>query len=314
MFQKLFCFAISLLLSLEVSRAQQAVSSITQSRLFTNPTAPGSAAVDANGTALADEDEENSAQSDNDSFGTQIILKNQEPRRIFTFFTDVSAFHTSNVDLVRDGSRSDSFLAANVGGFWRPAIRSDLIADISAGSSLLRYDHRSELDFEKLWAGAGLSWAIPRAPGLIAFVRYDFSEVLDANSNELLQDHELSVGGQKIFGFGRSHFLATGLTGILGLSNPRSQQRDQAAIHAAYHLQITRSLDLDLVYRFAAQFYTAGDRIDRNQTLSMAMGVAATRWLRVAGSISTARNDSNESAFEYDVFNLGGGLRLEITF
>ena len=270
--------------------------------------------MDANGTALSDQDVESSAQSDDDSFGTQVILKNQERRRIFTVFTDVSAFHTSNVDLVGDGSRSDTFVAANVGAFLRPAIRNDLIADISAGSSLLRYDHASELDFEKFWAGAGLSWAVPRAPGIIAFVRYDFSEVLDASGNELLQDHELSVGGQKIFGFGRSHFLATGLTGILGLSNPRSEQRDQAAVHAAYHLQITRSLDLDLVYRFAAQFYTAGDRVDRNQTLSLAIGVAATRWLRVAGSISAARNDSNESAFEYDVFNVGGSLRLEMTF
>lgn len=312
MSQKLVCFAISLLFTLEAARGQQAVSSITQSRLFTNPTAPGSTAVDANGTALADE--ESSSHSEDDSFGTQIILKNQERRRIFTFFADVSAFHTNNVDLVRAGSRSDSFLAANVGGFWRPALRKDLIADIAAGSSLLRYDRASELDFEKLWAGAGLSWAIPRVAGIIAFVRYDFSEVLDASSNELLQDHELSVGGQKIFVFGRSHFLATGLTGTLGLSTPRSEQRNQAAIHAAYHLQLTRSLDLDLVYRFAAQFYTAGDRIDRNQTLSLAMGVAATRWLRVAGSISAARNDSNEGAFEYDVFNLGGGLKLEMTF
>jgi hypothetical protein len=108
--------------------------------------------------------------------------------------------------------------------------------------------------------------------------------------------------------------LAAGLTGIIGLSTPRTEQRDQAAIHVAYHLQITRSFDVDLLYRYAAQFYAAGDRIDRNQTLSLAMGVAATRWLRVAGSISAARNDSNESVFEYDVLNLGGGVKLEIAF
>jgi hypothetical protein len=312
-FQKLTSLILALLLStLGVARSQQAISSITQSRLFTNPTAPGTTYVDANGTALPED--ENAAGAGDDSFGTQRILKNQERRRIFTVFADASAFHTNNVDLIPHGSRSDSFLAANVGAAWRPAIRQDLIADFSGGGSLFRYDRATELDFEKLWAGVGLSWAVPRAPGIIVFGRYDFSEVLDASSNQLLQDHELSIGAQKIFVFGRSHFLATGLTGILGLSTPRSQQRDQAAIHAAYHLQITRSFDVDLLYRYAGQFYNEGGRIDRNQTLSLAMGIAATRWLRVAGSISAARNDSNQSAFEYDVFNIGGGLKLEVTF
>lgn len=294
-----------------LARGQQAVSSITQSRLFNNPTAPGTAVVDANGTALPGD--ENATGSEDDSFGDQIILKNQERRRLFTVFTDVSAFHTNNVDLIPHGTRSDSFLAANLGATWRPAIRQDLIADVSAGGSVFRYDRASELDFQKFWAGAGVSWAVPRAPGFILFARYDFSEVLDASGSELLQDHELSVGGQKIFGFGRSHFLATGLTGVLGLSDPSGQQRDQAAVHVAYHLQITRSFDIDLLYRYAAQFYT-GDRIDRNQTLSLGMGIAATRWMRLTGSISAARNDSNQREFEDHVLNLGGGVKLEITF
>lgn len=294
------------------ARGQQAVSSITQSRLFPNPGGPGATSVDANGTALPEE--ESVSDSGDDTFGAQIILKNQERRRLYTVFADVSANHTNNVDLNNSGSRSDSFLAANVGAAWRPAIRQDLVADFSGGLSLFRYERASQLDFEKLWAGVGLSWAVPRAPGIIIFGRYDFSEVLDASSNELLQDHEFSVGAQKIFVLGRSHYLAAGLTGIVGLSTPRSQQRDQAAIYAAYHLQVTRSFDLDLLYRYAAQFYNEGGRIDRNQTISLAMGIAATRWLRVAGSISAARNDSNESAFEYDVFNVGGGVKLEINF
>lgn len=294
-----------------VVRGQQAVSSITQARLFPNPAAPGTPSVDANGVALADE--ETAGDSGDESFGNQIILKNQERRRLYTVFADVSAFHTNNVDLTASGTRSDTFLATSAGLAWRPAIRQDLLADLSGGALLFRYDKATELDFEKLWAGAGVSWAIPRAGGIIAFGRYDFSEVLDASSREILQDHSLSVGAQKTFVLGRSHYLATGLTGILGFSRPSTEQRDQAAVHGAYHLQITRSFDVDLMYRFAAQFYEGG-RTDRNQTLSLAMGVAATPWLRVTGAISAARNDSNQSVSEYDVFNLGGGLKLECAF
>lgn len=295
-----------------VSWGQQAVSSITQSRLFINPSAPGTTSVDANGTALPEEEEDPS--TDDDSFGAQIILKNQQRRRSFSVFADVSAFHTNNVDLTPRGTRSDSFLATNIGAGWRSALSKELLAEISAGSSFFRYDRARELDFQKLFAGAGLSWVVPGTPGIIAFGRYDFIEVLNSGNNELLQDHEFSIGAQKIFVFGRSHLLATGFTGSMGLTTPQSQERDQAAIHAAYHLKITRSFEADLLYRYAAQFYTAGDRMDHNQTLGLAVSLVPNRWLRVAGSISAAHNDSNQSRFDYDVFNFGGGLRLEVTF
>jgi hypothetical protein len=294
-----------------VARGQQAVSSITQSRLFTNPSAPGTTSYDANGNAL---DDSSATTSGDDSFGAQIILKNQERPKSFSVFGDVSAFYTNNVDLTPQGTRSDFFLAANVGAVWRPIISRGLVAEISTGSSVFRYDGASELDFERISAGAGLSWLVPRTPGIIAFIRYDFTELLDTHSNELLQDHEFTVGAQKTFAFGRSHFLTTGITGVLGISTPRSQERDQAGINAAYHLQITRSFDTNLLYRYAAQFYNEGGRLDHNQTLSLAMGFAATRWLRVDGSISAARNDSNRSAFEYEVLNLGGGVRVNVLF
>jgi len=65
------------------ARSQQAVSSITQSRLFTNPQTPGTTSFDANGNALPD----NSATtSGDDSFGAQIILKNQERQPSFNVF------------------------------------------------------------------------------------------------------------------------------------------------------------------------------------------------------------------------------------
>jgi len=300
-----------LLIGVAAARGQQAVSSITQSRLFANPSAPGTVSVDANGAALpADE----SSGSDDDSFGAQIILKNQERPRNFGVFSDVSVIYTNNVDLIPQGERSDSFLSAKVGAAWRPILSRELIGEISVGGSVLRHDRAVELDFETIGAGAGLSWLVPRTPGIILFGRYDFMELLDSASHELLQDHEFTFGAQKIFVFGRSHFLTTGVTGVVGLSTPRSQQRDQAAIQAAYHLQITRFFDADLLYRYAAQFYNEGDRLDHNQTLSLALGLVANRWLRLAASISAARNDSNQSAFKYDALNLGGGVRIDISF
>ena len=312
MFRKSVYLALTLLLSTPgVAPGQQAVSSITQSRLFTNPSAPGTT-VDANGTALPEE--ESPSSTGDDSFGAQIILKNQERRRSFGVFADFSVFHTNNVDLTPRRTRSDSFLAANIGTTWRPALSRELLAEVLVGSSLFRYNRAGELDFQKLYAGVGLSWLVPQTQGIIAFGRYDFIEVLDSGNNELLQDHGFSMGVQKIFVFGRSHSLTTGLTGTTGLTTPRSQERDQAALFAAYHLKITRSFEADVLYRYAAQFYAEGDRMDHNQTLSLALGFVPNRWLRVVGSISAARNDSTQSPFDYEVLNFGGGLRLEIAF
>ena len=169
-------------------------------------------------------------------------------------------------------------------------------------------------NFERMIAGAGLTWLVPRTPGIIAFARYDFTELWDSDSRQLLQDHEITIGGQKTFVFGRSHFLTVGITGSLGNSTPRSQERDQAGIHAAYHLQITRLLDADLLYSYAAQFYSEAGRMDHNQTLSLAVGFYPARWLRVDGSIFGARNNSNRPAFDYEALNVGSGVKFIIRF
>jgi hypothetical protein len=300
-----------LLATFTMARGQEAVSSITQARLFANPSAPGTTSYDANGTALAEDDATNSGD---DSFGTQIVLKNQERPRTFNLFGNVAAVYTNNVDLTPDATRGDVFMAANVGAVWTPTIARGLVAEVSAASSVFRYDRAAELDFERIAAGTGLSWLVPHTPGIIVFGRYDFTELLDSGSNELLRDHAFTVGAQKIFPFGRSHYFSAGISGVLGLSTPRSEERNQAGVYGAYHFQITRSFDADLLYRYAAQFYEEGDRFDRNQTLSLAMACTVTRWLRIGASISAARNDSDQPAFDYDVFNLGGELRLNVSF
>jgi hypothetical protein len=247
------------------------------------------------------------ASSADDSFGTQILLKNQERQKNFSVFGDVSVFYTSNADLTSRGNRSDTFLAGYTGAAWRYPILHDLVADISAASSIYRYQSADDLDFERISTGIGLTWVVPRGRGVIAFARYDFAELLDIDSNELVQDHAFTVGTQKTFLLGRSHFLTTGVTGIFGRSVPRSQERNQAGAHVGYHLQITRSLGADLLCRYAAQFYREDDRFDQNETLSLGIGYAATRWLRIEVSISGAWNDSNRSRFDYEVLTVGAG-------
>jgi hypothetical protein len=291
-------------------RGQEAISSINASRLFASPTATGTAAIEP-------EDEEAAAEgttSGDESFGTQLILKSQERQKTFAVFDDASVFYTNNVDLTPNRTRSDVFIVANSGAAWRPTIGHGLFGEISIAGSIFRYDRASELDFERISSGAGLSWVVPGGHGVVAFGRYDFTELISQHGGELLQDHEFTLGAQRTFVFSHSHFLTTGVSGIAGVSDPHSEQRDQAAVQAAYHLQITRSFSADLLYRYAAQFYADDGRIDHNQTLSINAGVAVNRWLRVDGTLSGVRNDSNRGAFEYEALNLGGAVRVNLRF
>jgi len=303
-------FAIAVVCLPSLALGQQAVSAINQSRLFT---APNTSAGDSFQTDQ-DQTTEQSTRAGDESFGTQLILKNQERPRSFTAFGDVSVFYTNNVDLTPDKMRSDEFVVANTGVAWRPIISRGLLADVSVATSIFRYDRASELDFERISAGTGLNWVVPKGYGIVVFGRYDFTELINRHSDELLQDHDFTLGAQRTFAFNRSNFLTVGLSGIAGISTPHSQQRDQVAAFAAYHLQISRSFSADLLYRDAGQFYADAGRIDNNQTVSLALGVAVNRWLRVEGIWSGAKNDSNRSAFSYDVLNGGGAVRMNVKF
>ena len=305
------CVALAVVISLCHARtagAQQAVSSITQSRLFSSAPPPTGSAMTQN----ADSDGAGTISAD-DSFGAQIVLKNDKRPPTVDIFSNASVYYTNNVDLTPNHTRSDVFVIGNVAAAWRPIISPTLAGDISASASIFRYDRATELDFERVGAAAGLSWVVPHACGIVAFGRYDFSEVVNTAGHELLQDHQFTAGGQKSFVLGRSHFLTAGVSGVIGRSVPRSQERDQGAVYGGYHLQITRSVDADAFYRYAAQFYE-GDRLDHNQTVSLVLGYYGGRWLRFEGSVSVARNDSSQRVSGYDGINLGSGVKLDIRF
>jgi hypothetical protein len=251
--------------------------------------------------------------SNDQSFGKQQILKTEEKVRDFTLGASASEFYTSNVALTRSDTISDSFFVGSVGLSWTPRINNQLQMQLGALASIFRYSDTSELDFQTIGAGVGAVWTPPNAWGIGLTVRYDFIELFDRHSDELLQDHEFSLVAQKIFVLGRSHALSFDLIGSVGISDPFAQQRDQIGFAIGYHLQLARNLVADLGYRNSGYFYNNG-RSDLNQVFSLALRYYLTRWAALEGFMSGAINNSNRSAFDYDVFTSGGGVGLTIRF
>ena len=302
--------AIGLLSAVPQAHAQ-ADAAIEQSRLYRDTSAPTGVGVDANGSALPAAEATNSSD---DSFGAQMILKNQEKLQPFVLSGGASLLYTSNVALTRSGTRDDVFAVADAGVAWTPRLPNNLEASIGAHASIFRYDRTSALDFESLGFGVGLSWNPPMLRGASVFARYDFTELLNRSGNEILMDHTLTLGAQKAFVFGRSHALTIGAVGTVGISDPYAAQRDQLGAFIGYHLQLTRSFDADLLYRPAVHFYNASGRTDFNQVLSCNFRYRLTRWADLTASFSYGANRSDEAVFDYNVLTTGVTAAVDVRF
>jgi hypothetical protein len=267
-------------------------------------------AVNADGTPIGDSD----ASSDDDSFGTQVLLKSKERVRTFAITGDTSIFYTSNVALTRSGERDDAFVVANAGVSWTPRLSPQWEAQLAAHASIFRYQDVSDLDFENLGFGAGLFWTPEHFWGLDLFAHYDFIELLNRHSEEILSDHEFTIGAQKVFSLGRGQTFTIGVTAMAGITDPEIVRRQQAGIFFGYHLQLTRALETELFYRLAGYFYDAAHRNDLNQILSWNLRYRLAAWADLNAFVSYGINRSDDAAFDYNVATGGAGVGVTIRF
>ena len=291
--------------------AQSSNAAVEQSRLYERTAPPTPANVTPDGIALPQAE---GTTSEDESFGAQQMLKTREKAQDFTISGSASTFYTNNVALTRRDTISDAFFVGSGAFSWTPRINPQLQFQIGGGASIFRYFDTSSLDFEGLGAGLGFLWTPPNAWGIGVLGRYDFTELLDKHSNELLEDHEFSLALQKILVLGRSHALTFGVIGSAGISDPFAEQRDQIGFAVGYHLQLIRQLGTDLGYRPSWFFYNEGGRIDLNQVFSLGLHYYLRPWASVDALLSGAVNSSNRGAFRYDVISTGGGLGLGIRF
>jgi hypothetical protein len=282
---------------------------IEQSRLFNQPSGPQSPGLTPDGMVLG-----NAGPSDDDSFGAQQILKSQQKVREFIVSGDASIIYTNNVALTRSPEISDAFVVAGAGLSWVHTLNPQWQIQAGGHLSLFRYFDTSALDFENLTAGFGVNWIPVPAWGMSVFARYDFTELLDKHSRELLEDHEFSFGVEKAIVFNRVHGVSFGALGTVGISDPFAAQRDSIAGYGAYHLAITRRLQADVSYRLAGYFYNSGDRNDFNQTVSLGMRYRFNQWMEASYLLFSGFNRSDKSVFSYDVLNTGGTFALTLTF
>ncbi len=284
---------------------------IEQARLYRDTARPVSLGVDANANALPTDD---SAATEDDSMGAQLILKNQERPRFWTLSGGVSLLYTDNVALTRDDTKDDFFAVIDASLGWAAPIASNVEGNFGLHLGTFRYADTSGLDFESIGAGGGIVWTPPSLPGFALFARYDFTELLNTSFNQILMDHTVTLGVQRTVLFGRAHGLTIGALGMAGLSDPSESQRSQLAAFADYRLQLSRKLQADLLLRPAVHFYTETGRKDFNQIITLNLRYSFNEAAELTGFLSYGLNRSDRARFDYNAFTTGAGLALRVRF
>lgn len=252
---------------------------------------------------------------DPDSFGIQQFLREAERLRPFRAFADVSAFVTNNVALTRQDPLSDAFLIATFGFEYRRPLARGLQFDASLRYATFRYDKFRQLDFSSFDLGIGLTYHSEKLGGIDLYARYGFNELRSAETDDVFfTNHALLVGAQKVVSFSQAHYAYVGVSGHLGFADPQASERSELSAFAGYHLQATRNLEADLLYRYIYLRYAEGGRGDQNQTISLGFRYRITDWCFASATSYIGWNRSNQSVFNYDTANAGGGLTLSVVF
>ena len=95
------------------------------------------------------------------------------------------------------------------------------------------------------------------------------------------------------------------------LHGPRRNDYD---VFLGYSVHLSRWFSLDGAGRVVVRDYSAGDRADVSEILSVSANYRLTPWWTMSAISSFAANRSNHSAFDYNVANVGGVISLSLKF
>jgi len=307
--------SVAAVLSLAVTAgsfgADPAVSSVEQAQQMGTEFRPAAETQDAGSDAVPASE----GDPDDDSFGSQQILKGVEHIPPFDCFAGISAFVTNNVALTRKDTHSDSFLVATFGFSASRKITDTLTLDLTTEGGVYRYSRYGEFDMDSVDAGVGLSYRMPKLWDATVYAQYGYSDLLDGRTNdEFFENHAFTLGVEKVFPISRALSLAAGVSGDYNFTDPLGLQREDVGGYAGIHAALTSRLEADLYYRYAFEVYTEGSRRDNNQVLTLSVQYTVTNWLSIMGTTYLTINDSNEEVYSYEALAGGVGVNVNIAF
>jgi hypothetical protein len=259
-------------------------------------------------------DQNYAATSPNDSdLGEQAILKRVESYEAFTLETGVPIYYTSNVALVDHGQVGAAITAPVVGLTYAPRFQRSLIGDFTLRQQFFYYSNDlSSFNFASFDAIAGLAYFVPKLHNLALRANVDFNRLTGTDDfDSFFSNLGLVLNAEVPVPLGRAQQISLGTYANISLyADPEPPRRNDFGLYAGYAVSLSRNFSLNASTTFVVRPYDSGGRTDVSEILSLTGNYRIRDWLTVSAVSTFVANQSNQSVFDYNVFNIGGGVSL----
>jgi hypothetical protein len=253
------------------------------------------------------------AASPNDSdLGEQAILKRVEKYEPLTIETGVPIYFTSNVALVDRGRVSDVIIAPLIGVTYAPRLQNTLYGEFGLRQQFFYYQDFGSFDFASFDALAGLVYFAPKLHNLTFRANLDYNRLTGTDTfDDFFSNVGLGLSAELPIPIGRAQQISLGADANISLyATPDPPQRNDFGVYAGYAVSITRSLSLNATGRLVVRPYDTGGRTDLSEIIALSANYRIRDWLTLSAISTFVANQSNHSVFDYEVFNIGGGVTL----
>jgi hypothetical protein len=257
------------------------------------------------------------AASPNDSdLGEQAILKRVEKYEPFTLETGVPIYYTSNVALVDRGQVSDVIIAPVIGITYAPKLQKTLYGEFTLRQQFFYYQDLSSFNFASFDALAGLVYYLPTLHNLTLRANLDYNRLTGTdNFDDFFSNVALGLSAELPIAIGRAQQISFGADADISLyATPDPPQRNDFGVYVGYAVNLSRNLSLNAAGRLVVRPYDSGGRTDVSEILALSANYRIRDWLTLSAISTYVANQSDRSVFDYDVFNLGGGITLSWKF
>lgn len=262
-------------------------------------------------------DQDYAAATPNDTdLGEQAILKRVEQYQPFTLETGVPIYYTSNVALVDRGRVSDTIIAPVIGLTFAPKFQKTLYGELTVRQQFFYYQDFSSFNFASTDVIAGLVYYVPKLNNLSLRANIDYNRLTGTdNFDDFFSNVSLNLNAEMPFRIGRAQQVSLGVnTNISLYATPSPPRRNDFGFYAGYTVNLSRSFSLNASGNLVVRPYDSGGRTDVSEILALSANYRIRDWLTVSAITSFVANQSNRSAFDYEVFNIGGGITFTWKF
>ena len=178
------------------------------------------------------------------------------------------------------------------------------------------YQDLTSFNFASFDALAGLVYYLPKLHNLTLRANLDYNRLTGTDDfDDFFSNVALGLSAELPIAIGRAQQISLGADADISLyATPDPPQRNDFGVYLGYAINLSRNLSLNAAGRLVVRPYDSGGRTDVSEILSLSANYRIRDWFTLSAISTYVANQSNRGVFDYDVFNLGGGITLSWKF